>query len=135
MGTGDDRAIEDDLDAVIGQRVGIGAVDPVDLLHHIVAQPRPVEPEIVGHVPAEALGVLQILGEMRAIDEQLLGHAAADDAGAADAIFLGHRDLRAVGRRNARRARAARARTDDEKVVVILSHVMSSCGRRSAPAA
>ena len=115
-------AIEDDLDTVIGQRVGIGGVDAIDLFHHIVAQPLPVEVEVFGHIPAEAPRVLQILGEMRAVDEQLLRHAAADDAGAADAIFLRHRHLGAMRRRNARRAGPAGTGTDDEKVVVEIAH-------------
>ena len=80
----------------------------VDLGEHIVAQHRPVE-IAVADVPAEAARVLQILGEMRAVDEQLLGHAAADDAGAADAILLGDRDPRAMRGRNPRGANPARS--------------------------
>jgi hypothetical protein len=33
-----------------------------------------------------------MLWKLRGVDEELLGHAAADDAGAAEAVFLGDRD-------------------------------------------
>ncbi len=127
---GDGGAFVDDLDPVAVERVGVGTVEPVDLRQDIVAQHRPVEIAF-GHVPAKAARVVQILGEMRAIDEQLLGHAAADDAGAADAIFLGNRDLRAVGGGNAGGADAAGACTDDEEVVVVIGHWGLLLGRRS----
>src|SRR3546814_10194478 len=77
------------------ERLAVEALEPRYRREHIVAQPRPVE-AAVGHVPAELAGVVNILREMGAIDEQLLGHAATDDAGAADAMFLRHRDARAV---------------------------------------
>lgn len=55
----------------------------------------------VRHIPAELLGVLQILGEMRVVDEQLLGHAAAYHAGAANPIFFRHPDPHAMHRGHA----------------------------------
>src|SRR3546814_19009856 len=64
---------------------------------------------------------------MRAVDQQLLGHATANDAGAADAIFLRHRDLRAMGRRHAGSPHAARSRADDEKVEVVVAHISLRC--------
>ena len=91
------RALVENLDAVIGQRVGIGLLQPPDLGQHIVAQHRPVE-AAVRNVPAEHRGVVQILGEMRAVDEQLLGNAAADDAGSADLMLLGDCDAGAMRR-------------------------------------
>ena len=128
--TGHGRAFGDHLDLVAAERIFVEAFEPVDLAQHIVAQRRPFEPAI-GHVPAKAARVLQILGEMRAIDEQLLGHAAANDAGAADAKLLGHRDLRAMPRCDAGGAHAARSCTDDEKVEIIVAHAWPplGCGR------
>ena len=67
--------------------------------------------------------ILQILGKMRAVNEQLLGHAAADDAGAADPMLLGHRNARAMRRGDARGADPARPGTDDEQVEVEIAHV------------
>ncbi len=78
------------------------------------------------HVPAEAARVGQILGEMGAVDEQLLGDAAADDAGAADFMLLGDRNLRAMGRGDARGADAARAGADHEQIIVEAGHYSSS---------
>jgi hypothetical protein len=93
----------------------IGRVQRVD--HPVLAgdEGRPVEARRLGQRPAEAAGVLELLGEARGIDEQLLGHAAADDAGAADAVRLGHHHLRAMLRgdaaRRARRPSPPRSRT------------------------
>src|SRR3546814_13812206 len=88
MRPGDCRPLEDDLDIVTFERFGIGLVEPIDLAEHIVAPHRPVE-FAIGHVPAEATGPVQILGALRAVDEQLLGTTAPEYAGAADAVFVG----------------------------------------------
>src|SRR5690606_15225710 len=105
------------LDALILQRLSVQAADPSDLREHVVTQRAPIESGLVD-VPAEASGVLEILGEMRSIDEQLLRYAAADDARAADAVFLRDGDLGAVSGRDARRAHATRTGADDEQIVV-----------------
>ena len=118
---GDRRPLRDQLDLVIFKRILVEPFQPVDIVQHIVAQRRPFKAAI-GDVPAEAPGILQVLGEMRAIDEQLLGHAAANDAGAPDPKFLGHRDPGAMRRRHPRRPHAARSCTDDEKVEIIVAH-------------
>ena len=56
--------------------------------------------------------VLEILAELAGINEQLLGDAAADHAGAAHAVFLGDRHAGAGQRRHAAGAHAARAAAD-----------------------
>ena len=71
---------------------------------------------------SKRLRILQILGEMGAVDEHLLGHAAADHAGAADPVFLGHRHARAVRRRYPARAHPARTGTDGDEVVIVIGH-------------
>ena len=87
------------------QVADIDAAQPLDVAGDIVAQGRPVEAHALGH-PAEADRVLERLGEMGGVDEELLRHAAADDAGAADLVLLGDGDPGAVlGRRRAPRAR------------------------------
>ena len=112
------RPLLDHGDLVVGQRLAINALEPGDLAQHAVAQGNPVEAGFPDR-PTEFLRVLQILGEMRAVNQQLLGHAAADDAGAANAKLLRHRHLRAVRRGDARRANPARACADDEEIVVV----------------
>ena len=96
------------VDLMARQGLGVGALEPPDLGQHIVAKHRPVE-ALLRHVPAEHRRIVEVLGEMRAIDQQLLGHAAADHAGAADLMLLGDGDARAISRR--RRARRARPPT------------------------
>ena len=77
--------------------------------------------------PAEALRVLELVAEAAGVDQQLLGHAAADHAGAAEAVLLGNRHLGAVAGGDARRAHAARAAADDEQVEVVVAHVPCLC--------
>ena len=94
---------------------GVGGLQPVDLVVLVGDQRRPVELRL-GHRPAVAGCVLEFLGEARRIDQELLRHAAADHAGAADAILLGDHHARAVAGRNARGADAARSRADDKQI-------------------
>src|SRR3546814_10851332 len=75
--------VEHDLDAVVLKRLGVEAVQPGDFGQHVVAQYRPVELGLAD-LPAKPTGVLKVFGEMRAVNQQLLGHAAANDARAAD---------------------------------------------------
>ena len=106
-------ALVEDRDVVICEGLGVSALKPTDLCQNIVAQHGPVEP-LFRNVPAEHGRVVEVLGEMRAIDEQLLGHTAADHAGAADLMLLGDGDARAIGSGHARGAHAARAGADHE---------------------
>src|SRR5207248_6685409 len=78
---------------------------------------RPCE-RLLRNVPAEPRGVLEIIGKLRAADQQLLAYAAADHASAADLMLLGDRDPRAVSSRDTRGAHAARAGTNHEEVEV-----------------
>ena len=127
---GDLGALLEDRHLVAFERVGIGALDPLDVVQHIVSQRDPVEGRVLGR-PAEIARVLQVFGEMRAVDEHLLGHAAADDTGPADAVFLGHGDLGAMRRRHAAGAHAARASADGEEVEIILA--AGACRQNLSP--
>src|SRR5438270_3539369 len=102
---------------VICERLGVRALDTADLGEHVVAEHRPAEP-LLRNVPTAHRGVLEILGKVRAVDEQLLGYAAADHASAADLMLLGDRDPRAVSSRDTRGAHAARAGTNHKEVEV-----------------
>src|SRR5262245_4568682 len=108
-------------DAGLRQQLLVDAVEAVDLLVLAGDQRRPVEARALDG-PAEVAGILEVLVEVRGIDQQLLRHATPDHAGAADAIFLGDCDLGPITGRDARRPHAARAGADDEEVVVVASH-------------
>ena len=84
-------------------------------------QARPVEARR-RDAPAEAGRVLELVAEAAGVDQQLLGHAAADHAGAAEAILLRDRHLGAVPGGDARRPHPARPAADDEEVVVVFAH-------------
>ena len=112
---GDDAAGPLEPDAVVADERGarldqlgaglrqVGAVDPFkprDLLVLVGDQRRPVE---LGRPDAPAVGgaVLEVLAKVRGVDQELFRDAAADDAGAADAVGLGDGDARAGLRRPA----------------------------------
>src|SRR5690348_1426559 len=99
------------------QCVRVGTLEPRHFGEHVVAQDGPVE-LLRRYVPAEHGRIVQVLGEVRAIDEQLLRNAAADHACAADLIFLGDCDPRAISRRHARGAHAAGTGANHEEIEI-----------------
>ena len=118
---GDDGAVFDDGDAGFFQRHRVGGFEPADFLVFVGNERRPVERRL-RHRPAIAGGVLEFAAKARRIDEKLLRHAAANDAGAADAIFLREHHPRAMLRGDARGAHAARATAYDKKIDVVIGH-------------
>ena len=82
-------------DFVVVERLAVNGLDARNLVEDVVAQGGPVE-ALFAERPAEAARVVKVFGEVCAIDEQLLGHAAANDAGSAGAVFLGDADTRAM---------------------------------------
>ena len=95
MGVDHLGALFDQLDARL---VEIGAIDrgeARDLALLGRHQRRPIETRRPD-APAEPFGVGKIVGEAARVDQQLLGHATANDAGSADAEFLRDDDFRAV---------------------------------------
>src|SRR6185437_9046148 len=115
------RSPFDQGDAGIFEHLAVDALKPIDLLVLGGDQTRPVMHRR-RHRPAICLGVGEGVGELRAIDQELLRHAAADDAGAADAALLADADACAVAAGAARRGDAARACADGEHVEIILGH-------------
>ncbi len=69
MRADDGRAGLEQRDLVIVERLAVQAFQSVDFSEHIVAQAIPVE-FAIGHVPAEFARILQVFGEVRAINEQ-----------------------------------------------------------------
>jgi hypothetical protein len=115
--SGDGSVSFEDVDLVGLERLTIEPAETRYFREHVVAQGRPVE-RCAGELPAEAARVLQVFREMRAVDEQLLRHAAAHDAGAADPMLLDDRNLCTQPGRDARGAHAARSGADDQQVIV-----------------
>ncbi len=118
----------DEVGAGVLQVGDVDAREPGDLDVLGLEEAGPVErrPDFR---PAEALGGLERRRELAGVDHELLRHAAADHAGAADPVLLGDPDAGARHRRHPRRPHAARAGADDEEVVVEPGHASSS-GRR-----
>jgi hypothetical protein len=97
---------------------GVGGFESCDLPLLVRDQRSPIEAGAL-HRPTESSSILELVREAGCVDEQLLRHAAPDDTGAADPVFLGENDLGAVGGRDARSPDAARAAADDEEVDVL----------------
>ena len=134
---GQRHAFVEDCDVMAFERFRIQTVQPVDVRENIVAQRDPVELGLAD-IPAECLRILQIFGELRTIDEHLLRNAAANDASAANAVFLRDGHARSVSGRNAGSANAPRAGADGEKVIIVfVGHqtMLLGLARRYGPAA
>jgi hypothetical protein len=107
------------LNAGLLQDALVDAVEARDFLVLVGEQRLPVEMGLAGG-PAIGGGDVEILAPVRGVGEELLRDTADVDAGAAEAVRLGDRDARAVGRGNAAGANTARAASDGEEVVVEL---------------
>jgi hypothetical protein len=130
MGAGEFGAGSDDLGAGVLQPVTVKPLQAVDFTILVCDQRRPVERSL-SDGPAKAARIFEMLGELRGVDKQLFGNAAADHAGAAEPVLLRNGDFLAQAGRQARRAHPARAAADHKQVVVILAHCRRSFSRKS----
>src|SRR5262249_9067119 len=100
----------------------VDALKARDLPVLVGDQRGPVEAGAV-QGPAEPYRVLEVVAEAAGVDEELLRHAAADHAGAAEAVFLGNLHPGTLLARDAPRAHRGRAAADDEQIEVVLAHL------------
>ena len=121
VGTGKDGTALQDLGTRPGQVGHIEAGKTGDLAVLRLPEAAPVKGRPRGG-PAVALGDVGVVGELRGVDHELLGHAAPDHAGAADPVFLCHGDPCARGRGQASCPDPAGPGTDDKEIVVKLAH-------------
>src|SRR5690606_37886121 len=110
----EDRARVDRLDARRDQVAPVDLLEPGDLAVLRLAQPVPVESGRAD-VPAEAACLVEGVMEAAREHEQLLGNAAADDAGAAVAELLGQHHPGPMAGGDAGSANAARSAADHEE--------------------
>src|SRR5215469_826215 len=115
------RMAVDDLDPAVLEHVDVDLAEAADLLVLRLDQRRPVK-AWRHHRPTKACSVGKRFGELRAIDEQLLWHAAAQHAGAADAQLLADCDPCAVAAGAARARDPAGAGADRDHVEIIARH-------------
>ncbi|MNY38850.1 hypothetical protein D3C86_1734990 [compost metagenome] len=109
--------------AAIDQQVAVNAVKTLDFAVLVGDERGPVEGRFA-RGPAKAVGLLEVFAVVGAVDQQLLGHTAHVDAGAAQVAAFGHGHARAEARRETGRAHAARARAD-HKQIKIECHIVS----------
>jgi hypothetical protein len=113
------------LYAGLGQHALVDAIQARDLAVLVGQQRRPVEARLTDR-PAEGARDLEVLAEMRRVGEELLRDAADVDAGAAEAIGFGDRDLGSVGCGDPARANATGAASYGEEVVIELQRCATS---------
>jgi len=100
------------------QKADVQLVEPIHLRPHAAEQFGAVA--LAGsHAPAVAGGIRQQVAHGGAVHQQLLGHAAADHAGAAHPIPLHDRHPRAVGRGPLGRRQAAGAGADHHQIKAV----------------
>ena len=106
----------DELDAGLLEHADVDAVQAVDLAIARRDQGAPVELRL--DLPAIAARRLEVLGEHGAVVHQLLRHAAADHAGAADPVVLADRDPGPIARGPAGAGHAAGTAADHDQIEV-----------------
>src|SRR5262249_35479820 len=112
----------DQRDPGVAKQAQVDAVEPVELPVLGRDEAGPIEAGLPREAPAEAGGVGEVVVEVGSVDQELLGDAAAEHAGAA------HPDLLADGHAGAVRAGAAAggdaagSGADGEQVEVVLGH-------------
>ena len=106
MGVLQHRTAGDDLDVGTLERRRVGELEPGNLAILVGDERRPVEHRLA-QGPAVTGGILEVVGKAGGVDQQFLGHAAADHAGAADAKLLRHHDARAMAGSDPRCAHTA----------------------------
>ena len=110
-----------EMDLVPAQDAAVDALEAIELAVLRLDQRRPVEAGAID-APAEAARILELVGIMRAVDQQLLRDTAAHHAGPADPALLDDRDPRAVA------AGQPEARTPPEPAPMV---IRSKCISRS----
>ncbi|MNE45857.1 hypothetical protein D3C80_1401700 [compost metagenome] len=128
------------LDAAVDQQVAVDAVEARDLAVLVADQGFPVEIGLLQR-PAVTLGLFEVIGEMRAVDEQFFRHAADVDAGAAQVTALGHRHFRPETRGEARSAHTTGTGTNYKQIEIVghlsvslavLQHTRVPCKNKKA---
>ena len=127
----DARMPLEQTDAAVGQQIAVNAIEASDLAVLVGDQCRPVEIRFAQR-PTETRGLLEVLGEMRAVHQQFFRYAADVDAGAAQVAALGDRNARTETCGEARRTHAAGTGADNEQVEVV-THGVSPWQTRSIP--
>src|SRR5690606_4339884 len=109
--------------AGVFQQGAVDVVEPGDLDILAVAQPVPVQLRCCRDFPAVTGGVMEVLGIMGGIAEQLFGDAADVDTGTAEPAFLSQRDPGSQGCRDAGSPHATGASSNDKKIIIKISQL------------
>ena len=104
--------------ATVHQQVTVDAIEPFNFAVLVGDQGSPVEFR-AAQCPAESLGLLEVLGEVRAVHQQLFRHTANVDTGAAQVAAFSNGHPRAEARSKARRTHTAGTGTDHKQVKVV----------------
>ncbi len=109
------------LGAGILKPLAIKALKPGNLTIFVRDESFPVEGGL-GHGPAIAGCILEMLRKLRGVYKELLRHTAANDAGAAKAVFFGNGDAFSKACRKTRSTHPTRTAANHKKIVVEIAH-------------
>ncbi|MEL6905622.1 MAG: hypothetical protein AAFP22_09460 [Planctomycetota bacterium] len=111
---------EEDIDAQISEACGgVVARDGGALRTHAVHERREVDRDLAG-VDSEAPGAARVVGGTGRADQRLRGHAAGDEAVAAEQVLLDERHPRADPRCASGGDQACGPAAEDDEVVAVL---------------
>jgi len=89
VGAGDFGVTFDQGDATVDQQIAVNAVETIDLAVLVGDQGRPVKVGFT-QAPAKPRGLLEVLGKVCAVNQQLFRHAPHVDAGATQVTAFGY---------------------------------------------
>ena len=121
VGSGQDCPFREYFDAGPVQQAVVDAVQALDLPCLVVAERGPIKPG-TAHIPAVRLGVVEVLGEVGAVDKELLGDAPDVHASAAQVALFRDSNPGTESSRHAGRPYPSGARADYKEVVVVVPH-------------
>ncbi|MNH15837.1 hypothetical protein D3C79_754600 [compost metagenome] len=113
----------------VDQQVAVDTVEPLDLAVLVGDQLAPVELGVFQR-PAKACGLLEVIGKMRAVDQQFFRHTADIDTGAPQVTAFSNRHFCPKTRSKTRSAHTAGPGTNHEQIKIV-GH-LSLLGRPSA---
>ncbi|MNZ91902.1 hypothetical protein D3C78_1109060 [compost metagenome] len=102
----------------VDQQVAVDTVEPLDLAVLVGDQLAPVELGIFQR-PAKACGLLEVVGKVRAVDQQFFRHAANVDTGTAQVAAFGNRHFCTEACGKARSAHTAGPGTNHEQIKIV----------------
>lgn len=118
MRPGDPRMAFEQGHAAVDQQVAVDAIEPRNFAVLVGDQLRPVELRVFQR-PAKPRSLLEVVGEVRAVHQQLFRHAADVDAGPAQVTAFRNRHFRPVARGKTRGPHTAGTGANHKQIKIV----------------